>query len=110
MTSLIIQIGIQFGDAKVTKWLTSLVISIITSIFLTQPLQVNKILNRLYLIKTLLNQMKKKFKVLLIAFFFVMIFRKYDETQDFETDPEDSNESLNKDKKWMTFQNVKLKA
>jgi polycystin 1L2 len=32
--------GITFGDDKVSKWLTSLVISFLTSIFLTQPLQV----------------------------------------------------------------------
>jgi hypothetical protein len=32
--------GITFGDDKVSKWLTSLLISLLTSIFLTQPLQV----------------------------------------------------------------------
>jgi len=32
--------GITFGDDKVSKWLTSLLISFLTSIFLTQPLQV----------------------------------------------------------------------
>ena len=42
ITSLffIIVKGITFGDDKVRKWLTSLVISFLTSIFLTQPLQV----------------------------------------------------------------------
>ena len=33
--------GIEFGDEKVAKWLTSLIISFLTSILLTQPLQVN---------------------------------------------------------------------
>ena len=32
--------GIEFGDEKVTKWLTSLIISFFTSVLLTQPLQV----------------------------------------------------------------------
>lgn len=32
--------GIEFGDEKVFKWLTSLIVSIFTSIFLTQPVQV----------------------------------------------------------------------
>jgi hypothetical protein len=32
--------GIEFGNEKVTKWLTSLIISFLTSILLTQPLQV----------------------------------------------------------------------
>ena len=32
--------GIEFGDEKVTKWLTSLIISFLSSILLTQPIQV----------------------------------------------------------------------
>lgn len=32
--------GIQFGDDKVTKWLTSLIVYFLCSIFLTQPIQV----------------------------------------------------------------------
>ena len=32
--------GIEFGDEKVQKWLTSLLISFFTSLLLTQPLQV----------------------------------------------------------------------
>ena len=32
--------GIEFGDSKVTKWLTSLIISFLSSILLTQPFQV----------------------------------------------------------------------
>ena len=33
--------GIEFGNDKVTKWLTSVLISFFSSIFLTQPLQVD---------------------------------------------------------------------
>ena len=32
--------GITFGQEKVSKWLTSLVFSVVSSILLTQPLQV----------------------------------------------------------------------
>jgi hypothetical protein len=35
--------GIEFGDEKVQKWLTSLLISFFTSLLLTQPIQVMKI-------------------------------------------------------------------
>jgi hypothetical protein len=37
----VIMKGVEFGDQKVSKWLTSLVISFFTSVFLTQPLKVN---------------------------------------------------------------------
>jgi polycystin 1L2 len=33
--------GIEFGDEKVQKWLTSLIISFFSSLLLTQPLQVS---------------------------------------------------------------------
>jgi hypothetical protein len=32
--------GIVFGDAKVTKWITSVLVSFVSSVLLTQPLQV----------------------------------------------------------------------
>ena len=35
--------GIEFGDEKVQKWLTSLLISFFTSLLLTQPIQVMSI-------------------------------------------------------------------
>lgn len=41
--------GIEFGDEKVQKWLTSLLISFFTSLLLTQPIQVTK--NILYFSK-----------------------------------------------------------
>ena len=37
--------GISLGDDKVKRWLTSFLVSVLTSIFLTQPLQVKKIKN-----------------------------------------------------------------
>lgn len=69
---IIIQ-GITFGDEKCSKWITSLVVSFITSIFLTQPV-----------------------KVILITFFLVAVFRKSDDSSDLEDG--DSNEK--ELKKW----------
>jgi len=37
--------GIEFGDEKVRKWITSLLVSFLTSVLLTQPIQVNTILD-----------------------------------------------------------------
>ena len=45
--------GIEFGDLKVRKWVSSLIISLFSSIFLTQPV-----------------------KAVLLGIFFVLIFRK----------------------------------
>ena len=36
----VIVVGIEFGDVKVSQWLTSLVVSVLTSIFISHPLQV----------------------------------------------------------------------
>ena len=63
--------GILFGDDKVTKWLTSFVISIFTSFLITQPIQ-----------------------VALVSMFFVFIFTKADEMT--TPDPNDDGESFNK--------------
>jgi hypothetical protein len=68
----IIMQGISFGDDKCTKWLTSIMVSFVTSILLTQPIQ-----------------------VALVALFFVTIFRKSDEKNDLEADEDDGKE-LNK--------------
>lgn len=50
--------SVSFGDEKVQKWLTSLVVSILASVLLTQPLQ-----------------------VALLAFFFVTVFKSSDENE-----------------------------
>jgi hypothetical protein len=68
-------LGIEFGDEKVYKWLTSLIISVLSSILLTQPLQ-----------------------VILITFFFVLVFRKHDDNEGLEYDHEDDNQPINKHK------------
>ena len=37
--------GIEFGDEKVQKWISSFLISVLTSFLLTQPIQVTQKLN-----------------------------------------------------------------
>lgn len=73
--------GLEFGNDKVTKWVTSLVISFITSVFLTQPIQ-----------------------ALGMAVILALIFRKFSE--DLDDDREDDGKSLNDYAKW---QNLKYK-
>ena len=50
--------GIEFGNDKVAKWLTSLIISFLSSILLTQPIQVRKIIriNKEYFEKLNIHQ------------------------------------------------------
>lgn len=68
---IIIQ-GITFGDEKVRRWLTSLVISVLASLLIVQPIE-----------------------VALLAFLFVAIFRKADDERDFEFDHLDDGRPLN---------------
>jgi hypothetical protein len=64
--------GIEFGDDKVRKWLTSFLLSIVSSILLTQPLQ-----------------------VILVALFFSVIIRKYDDEDDIGSDHNDNGDPFN---------------
>ena len=75
--------GIEFGDDKVHKWITSLLVSFLTSVLLTQPIQ-----------------------ALLLTFVFVMLLRKYDESKDFEYDHDDKGEALNDVQHMETAQKV----
>ena len=64
----------MFGDEKCGKWLTSIFTSILTSVLLTQPLQ-----------------------VALITTFFVLLFRKSNDDQDnLEYDRVDDEKPINK--------------
>ena len=65
--------GISFGDQTCKQWLTSFLISVLTSVFLTQPLQ-----------------------VALLAVFFVLIFRKSNDDDDLEYDGDDDGRPINK--------------
>jgi hypothetical protein len=63
----------MFGDEKCGKWLTSIFTSILTSVLLTQPLQ-----------------------VAMITTFFVLLFRKSNDDQDLEYDHRDDGKPINK--------------
>ena len=70
----IIVTGINFGDEKCRKWLTSFLVSILTSVLLTQPIQ-----------------------VALLSIFFVFLLRKKDQQdRDIEYDHLDDGKPLNK--------------
>lgn len=65
--------GVSFGDDTCRKWLASFLISVLTSIFFTQPLQ-----------------------VALLSIFFVLLFRKSNDDQDLEYDHSDDGKPINK--------------
>ncbi len=89
---IIIQ-GIKFGDEKVQKWLTSFVVSILSSIFLTQPIKVSFLLNFiLKFFKIILNYKKK---IVLTVVFLTIICRKIDDKQDMELWKDDNEDDLN---------------
>ncbi|RWS14806.1 polycystic kidney disease protein 1-like protein 2-like protein [Dinothrombium tinctorium] len=71
--------GIQFGDEKTRKWLTSLIISFFSSILITQPM-----------------------KVLLMAMILSTVFKAPDaEIDEFEEDEEELNLELAPDEEWL---------
>lgn len=94
-TFFIIVKGIQFGDDKAAKWLTSFIVSIFSSLLLTQPVQVT-----------------------LITLFFVCLFRKSndDENDLFDTEQigTDKIQSYSQEKVFYFFLNcmnlIKFKA
>ena len=65
--------GIAFGDDLCRQWLTSFLISVLTSVFLTQPIQ-----------------------VALLSIFFVLLFRKSNDDKDLEYDYHDDGKPINK--------------
>ena len=78
--------GIEFGDEKVTKWLTSLIVSFLSSILLTQPLQVCTFFRFKYI-----NLFRSKFyifKVAMVTFFLVSLFRSFDDKKELDNDDE----------------------
>ena len=64
--------GITFGQEKVAKWLTSLLVSILSSILLTQPIQ-----------------------IVLTTLLFITVCRSTSDNKDFECDYDDNGKSLN---------------
>jgi hypothetical protein len=87
--------GITFGDEKVSKWLTSLLISFLTSIFLTQPLQVSKSIKFLFtfLHKTLNILKTQRLPCLLCSLSLTYyVFRKSDDKNEMDGDGDDNKE------------------
>lgn len=87
---IIIQ-GINLGDEKVKKWLTSFITSILSSIFLTQPI-----------------------KIVLTAFVVILICRKSNDASDIEHDADEDDStyenkrSLNKDSRFNEYRNIEI--
>lgn len=87
--------GIEFGDEKVQKWISSFLISVLTSFLLTQPIQVTQKLN---IRKSLMSKsILKNVKVAVISALLVFIFRKAEYDIDFgdETDKKPNQKNLN---------------
>jgi len=70
--------GIMFQDEKCKKWITSMMISFLTSILFTQPI-----------------------KVLLLALFFALVFKKSDDTEENEEMEDEEDPNLGPDETWL---------
>ena len=76
--------GLTLGNEKVTKWLTSLIISFFSSMLLTQPIQ-----------------------IALLTFVFVAIFRSADDKYDLDSDDDDDEKNINLNAKHAVVPNEK---
>jgi len=71
--------GIMFQDEKCKKWITSMIISFLSSVLFTQPI-----------------------KVLLFALFFALVFKKTDDDEEEEEELEDEEDpALGPDETWL---------
>jgi len=70
--------GIMFQDEKCKKWITSMLISFVSSIFFTQPI-----------------------KVLLLALFFALVFKKTDDDDEEEELEDEEDPALGPDETWL---------
>jgi polycystin 1L2 len=88
--------GLVFGNEMVTKWITSIVVSLFTSVFLTQPIKVN---GTFIFLVFILSKFKKRFtlilKIAVVTFIFVTLCRKFDDKNDLDNDGDNAKE-LNK--------------
>lgn len=75
--------GLEFGDEKVSNWIASMCISIATSIFLTQPLQ-----------------------VVLVSLFLVLLCRGQIDNMDVDEDGEDRTVPLNNDENYLQIRST----
>jgi polycystin 1L2 len=72
--------SLEYGNDLTKKWVIQLAISIITSIFITEPL-----------------------KVLVITMFFIMLCRRHIDNYDIDTDADDTENSLNNNREWLNI-------
>ena len=70
--------GIMFQDEKCKKWITSMIVSFVTSVLFTQPI-----------------------KVLLFALFFALIFKKTDDDEEEEELEDEEDPNLGPDETWL---------
>ena len=70
--------GIMFQDDKCKKWISSMVVSFLTSVLFTQPV-----------------------KVLLLALFFALVFKKTDDDEDEEELEDEEDPDLGPDEAWL---------
>ena len=70
--------GIMFQDEKCKKWITSMIVSFVTSVLFTQPI-----------------------KVLLVALFFALVFKKPDSDDDEEELEDEEDPNLGPDETWL---------
>ena len=90
--------GIEFGNDQVESWLVSFLFSIFIGIFVTQPLQVwfSWFFSK-YSLKLIFNSSVPFFlKIILMNFIVVIVCRKYDSSQDFETEKKEYTNNENK--------------
>jgi len=70
--------GIMFQDEKCKKWITSMIVSFVTSVLFTQPI-----------------------KVLLLALFFALVFKKTDDDKDEQELEDEEDPNLGPDETWL---------
>ena len=70
--------GIMFQDEKCKKWITSMIVSFVTSVLFTQPI-----------------------KVLLLALFFALVFKKPDNDDEEEELEDEEDPNLGPDEAWL---------
>jgi hypothetical protein len=86
--------GIEFGDLKTQKWLTSILTGFFSSIFLIQPLKVKFIFFNFYTYFSLL-------KIVCLMTFFVCLCRKSDGDEEAKEYLTDNQFDLDKDEEYL---------
>jgi hypothetical protein len=94
----VIMKGVVLGDDTVKKWITSVLISFLSSVLLTQPLQVYCFFFIIFIplsISVLTRSLYTWQKMALLTVFFVTLFRSFDEKNDLDNEGDENNVKLN---------------